>query len=205
MNLGHYLTLAGTFTKVTRWRTRPLHHGYPICYYRYMANYVYLPKRRTVRVNKTLKVFASDALNSMHACYNSRLPRVGWILSTTWSPLKHSQRLHIEGNTLYITGTIAASLSSIHDMGSIRQLGAEFHARRLHFWLPWAQSILPTTRKPLEHSQRVRIEGHGLHIMGTIVAIAFTCTGYRYFTWTGYRSFAKYEYWPKQYGKFITW
>ena len=32
--------------------------------------------------------------------------------------------------------------------------------------------MLPTTRKPLEHSQRVRIGGHAVHITGTIVAIA---------------------------------
>ena len=32
---------------------------------------------------------------------------------------------------------------------------------------------LATTKKPLEHSRRVRMEGHALHIMGTIVANAF--------------------------------
>ena len=31
---------------------------------------------------------------------------------------------------------------------------------------------MPTTRKPLEHSRRVCVEGHALHIMGDIVAIA---------------------------------
>ena len=46
------------------------------------------------------------------------------------------------------------------------------HAR-LHFQLPWAGWILPTTRKSFEHSGRVCIEGHALHIMGTIVTICF--------------------------------
>ena len=32
---------------------------------------------------------------------------------------------------------------------------------------------LATTRKPLEHSQRVCVEGHALHITGTIIAIDF--------------------------------
>ena len=47
----------------------------------------------------------------------------------------------------------------------------------LHFRLPWAGWIFPARRKPLEHSQGVCVEGHTLHIMGTIVAIAFYMNG----------------------------
>ena len=55
--------LLNHFSKVTLRRTRPLHHSYHSCYYRYTAKYVYFPKRRAVRVKKTWEVFASDALN----------------------------------------------------------------------------------------------------------------------------------------------
>ena len=47
----------------------------------------------------------------------------------------------------------------------------------LLFLLPWAGWMLSSTTKPLEHSWRVCIEGHALHIMGTIVAIALYVNG----------------------------
>ena len=46
-------------------------------------------------------------------------------------------------------------------------------ARTLHFRLPWSGWILPTNWTPLEHSRRFRVEGHTLHITGTIVDICF--------------------------------
>ena len=45
------------------------------------------------------------------------------------------------------------------------------------FRLPWAGWIWPTTRKPLEHFRRVCVEGHILHLTGTVVAIAIYVNG----------------------------
>ena len=64
----------------------------------------------------------------------------------------------------------------------------------LHFRLPWAGWILPTTMKLLQHFGRVIVKGHALHITGIILAIAFTSMGYRYSMWTGYSYFANNEW-----------
>ena len=63
-----------------------------------------------------------------------------------------------------------------------RQLLAESRACTVMLPVTLGRMNLATTTKPLEHFRRVCVEGHALHITGTIVAIAFTWMGYRYST-----------------------
>ena len=88
-----------------------------------------------------------------HAAYSILKSFNWWVAQTAfWAYTMHHSREKAFGSFLPV------------------RLRIPLHAP-LHFWLPWAGSILSTTWPPLEHSQRSHVEGHAHFITDTIVAI----------------------------------
>ena len=181
MILSHYLNSPGTFLNVTRWRTHPLHHGY----------------RSPGRTNRAWgwgarapPIFCSPFLNFIQFS----------IVSVVYPTRVEMLPTH----------NIVASFSSLHNAQKSKSLrkfspvSRWIACKQVTIFVTMAGRILFSKWKPLEHSWRVLGEAHALHIKSIIFAIAHTCTGYRLFTLTRYRSFAKYELLLKHSRKFIT-
>ena len=101
--------------------------------------------------------------------------------------LEHSRRVCVEGQAFHITGRVAqTALRAYTKHGSREQAFGSFSpVMRLKVTLLVTLGRMnpdPTTRKSLEHSRRVCIEGHALHITGTIVAPAVYLIGLYNFT-----------------------
>ena len=122
------------------------------------------PIRRAVQEWKPLEIFRQVRQISEREVVSPRC-------------LHHLEELRLASSTNWV--------SSLYDSPIERKSLWNFFASyvlnsvpaQLLFRLPWAGWSLPTTTKPLEHSQKIYVVGHALHFMSSVVALGFYVNG----------------------------
>ena len=193
MILAHYKKTVLTFSKNMCWRTCPPHHGESYkcsCYCFFCESAIDTPREQVKGILPSMNKKTNLFMNVLQLVHNNTRILCVCLSVCVFVPPKISR---MGGRiTTLLTPSWRASPGELHKLLFLptRRAVREKNLWRfftsyspnpvhtpLYFWLRWAGWIFPTTRKPLEPFQRVRIEGHTLHITCNIVPIAFYVNG----------------------------
>ena len=184
MNLPNDKKAAWTFSKGMHWRTCPAHHGYH-CWYCFLREWAtdtsqyeklitrlktnpFVNGLRLVFLYNNTRILCVCVCRCVSVCVSVQ-PEISGMGGGIAMPLAPSWRALPGELHKLLFEPIRSVVREKKPLQIFCQLRAESHTCTVTFLVTLGRMNLATTTKRLEHSRRVCVEGHALHITGMVV------------------------------------